>query len=129
MASWKQFTQGLAARLGALEYSSGGRDITALCTGVESGRVLLSRVGSTVTVVLYDVVVPGSGWTRLCGLPVGFRPVIDVRRDLPYAVQGQQWAIYTSGSLYINAGTGVRKDSLTYGTANPPPAEPPGTAA
>lgn len=126
---WARFTRGIAARLGALEYSSGGRDITALCSNVESGRVLLSRVGSTVTVVLYDVVVPGSGWTRLVGLPLGFRPVIDVRRDLAYAVQGQQWAIYASGSLYINAGTGTRKETLTYATADQPAATPPGEEA
>lgn len=116
----------LATRLAALEYRSGGRNITALCSGVTSGSVLLSRVGPTVSVTLDSAEVPASGWQMIYILPKGFRPAIYIRKDLPYSTFGWQAAIFTTGSIYINGASGARKETLTFGTEDPPPSSPPG---
>lgn len=67
---------GLAARLAALEYDSGWRDISATLPGYISGRAWLKRRGSTVWLDCYQLVVAdqGTGWANLGNaIPSGFR--------------------------------------------------------
>lgn len=69
--------QGLAARLAALEYDSGPRDISTVTPGMTSGGWIIQRIGRWVFTNLYDVALTptaSSYWLQGGFLPVGFRP-------------------------------------------------------
>lgn len=73
---------GLAARLAALEYDSGLRDITALSPIITSGRLLIQRTGRTVFLIgdNFRTSEGGSSVNVIPSgvLPVGFRPLQSV---------------------------------------------------
>lgn len=105
--------------------NTGVRDITGLSTGVTSGTVLVYRVGHMVTLILDQVGLEGTGWTRLVSLPSGFRPPATVRESVPndHGTIG----VYSSGSVYTHYGPEARLHTLTYGTFEAWPSSLPGS--
>lgn len=129
---------GLAARLDALEYKSGERDITGLIPDVVSGALHIQRVGSTVWIDFRDLVCadPTSAWHEWKGLlPTGFRPV----RSWKYLPLAARTSAFTVGParvsaggdllVYDVAGQKIMRGLISFPTPDPAPTTPFGSPA
>lgn len=132
------------ARLSALEYDSGWRDITGLIAEAaqpESGTLLLQRLGSGIY-VNFDVLVYESGANSIelgdgsALFPPGFRPSRSI--DLPFP---RRLSVVPAGGLRIDASgrawiyqvqggsTYPIRGLLSFPTLNPIPSTRPGDPA
>src|SRR5699024_10032029 len=98
---------GLQAKLDAIGYDSGERDITSRVPNVESGRVLVWRLGRTVHLTFDSLVVaapPRPHWLTISGLLTeGFKGAGTLR----YYQFAQQIASYASGPIRIDTAGNV----------------------
>ncbi|HEX7352481.1 hypothetical protein [Brachybacterium sp.] len=130
---------GIEARLAALEYKSGPRNITALFPEITTGSVVSSRVGRMVTTTFYGVRVSewpsGSSFLHLGNyMPAGLRPE---RGHLPMVpaenggTVGRVRIVGGSGQVTLYNGSSLMTfyASLTFPTDDFAPAIPPGSAA
>lgn len=100
MASWKQFTQGLAARLGALEYDSGRRSL-ALPEGV-TGNIYVQRIGRWVTVWIGNTSPVAGDLVALETLGPEFAPA----NSLEVQVKGGALSVHYDGTVSLVGGNG-----------------------
>lgn len=131
---------GLTARLAALEYWSGERDLTSLVTGRTSGRLLIERTGHTVQMTFVDLEVEDQGssysvWSSL--LPSGWRPGPALGyRYLPLSPTSSthspgpmRVSRYGGVGVYNSDGGRTIRGTVTWTTTNPAPTTPLGDPA
>lgn len=131
---------GLAARLAALEYSSGLRNITASNATNDivfesGGGLFIERNRNTVTLWVYKCrAAPGTGGVGQRGaIPTGFRPSLEVRANIPRVdsvnENGLLAAFPTSGLWVTMPEEGTHTGVFTWTTRQPAPTLPPGDPA
>lgn len=128
----------IEARLAALEYDSGERDITSLVPDVVSGSLYLTRVGRTVWLDFNALVGTPQGssaltYSRL--LPSGFR----VARRTRYRPLSKNWAadatgpvrLDSTGTVVISGAGGSQpiRGLISFPTDDPIPTTRPGSPA
>ncbi|MCT1430557.1 hypothetical protein M3G50_07295 [Brachybacterium muris] len=117
---------GLTARLAALEYNSGRRDVSSLISGATG--VYLHRVGQLVTWDWVSATFPAGAWRVLCTVPVGFRPVSEVLAvahgaSSPSALDGTRSSARITTTLTADVTAGPRyRLQVSYFTADSTPA-------
>ena len=129
----------LAARLAALEYDSGERDITSLIpVEVLSGALHTWRTGKTVWLDFRDLEVedPSASYHSWSGmLPSGFR----VARSFQYLPLAPQLTTGTPGPVRLDRNGGIviynakpnrrMTGLISFPTPDAPPSSPPGSPA
>lgn len=130
---------GLAARLAAIEYAPGPRNITSLFPEIAGGSVVTSRAGRMVTTTFYGVRLSewpsDSSFVHLgTFMPNGFRPERGHLPMNPAENLGGVGRIRIAGgsgqvTLYNGSSVMTFYGSLTYPTDDLAPALPPGVAA
>ena len=122
---------GLTARLAALEYNSGRRDVSSLIAGATG--VYLHRVGQVVMWDWVSATFPAGAWRVLCTVPVGFRPISEVLAvahgaSSLSALDGTRSSVRITTTLTAEVTAGPRyRLQVSYFTADPIPATLPGT--
>lgn len=130
-------TSALESRIAELESgprSTGARDVTSMSAidDITAGQFVVWRVGETVTLSINQIVLgEGAGeWTRVLGLPAGFKPVFDCRENLLSAKNGHQLTLYKSGSLYLNKRSDYSyRNTISFATDETWPSSLPGEPA
>ena len=121
---------------------TGLRDITSLVDAPhrpesQTGRLLVSRFGSIVTLSFQDLILGGTGtWVSLMTLPYGFRPATDMpdvvftgNSDLSTKVPASL-IVRNFGGVSIEKSSGNRhRRTIAYATTNPWPSSLPGIPA
>lgn len=131
---------GIEARLAALEYDSGNRNITGLISGgATSGNLRLSRVGRTVTFSAEVLVLAREeeGYGLLLSMPLGFRPWSNLKTSADNRGNISSEPTAVNMNLDRSGGVGIvnslRADGInfvvTYLTGDPVPSTPPGDPA
>ena len=134
---WEGVDVGLAARLAALEYKSGPRDITSrMSVQPVSGTLYLERIGDVVWCDISGIRMPSSaGFVQLTDLfPAGFRPrriqdFATARRNASDPAGGLR--VDFSGTAYFYAVHSTRdiRGVVSWPTRDAPPSALPGTPA
>lgn len=130
-------TSALEQRISELESgprSTGARDITLMSAveDITGGQFVVWRVGETVTLSINQIVFGEGtgGWTRVLGLPAGFKPIFDCRENLLSADAGHQLTLYKSGSLYLNKSSDYAyRNTISFATDETWPSSLPGEPA
>lgn len=137
---WEGADVGVEARLAALEYESGERDLTALLDGVTSGQLLVERAGHSVQMTFNDLEVEdqGSSYTAWGGLlPTGWRPASAVGyRYFPlsptsstHSAGPMRVSKYGGIVVYDSDGGRTIRGTVTWTTTDPVPTTPLGDSA
>ena len=110
--------------------STGVRDITSLVrVEVVSGRMLLARFGSMVTLVASEIQLVTSVSSQIVSLPSGFRPITRLNDEWTNRGATRGYVdVYTSGSVWAGVADSSTKYSrlLTYPTNDQWPSSLPG---
>ena len=123
----------LAARLAAVEYDSGRRDVSSLIDGATG--VYLHRRGPLVMWEWVGATFPERPWRTLCTVPTGFRPIGEVLAvshgaSSLSALDGTRGSVRITTTLTADVTTGPRyRMRVSYFTADPIPTTLPGTPA
>ena len=125
---------GLAARLAALEYDSGWRNISALLTN-STGEVYIVRSGFTVTLRFHGISLTSGTAVEVLALPAGFVPRSVAAlgpRTILHSSNLVIGRLFTLGAkITYNAGTGnpPAYGDFTFRTNDAPPSTLPGSPA
>ena len=131
---WEGVDAGIEARIAAVEYDSGRRNVSSLIGTTVTG-VFLQRVGRLVIWEFVGALFAAGGWRTLCTVPAGFRPigeVLDVAHGASSlsALDGTRGSVRITTTLTADVTTGPRyRMRASYFTADPIPTTLPGTPA
>lgn len=127
----------LAARLDAIEYKSGPRDITSrMSVQPTSGTLYLERIGDVVWVDISGIRMPSSaGFVQLVDLfPAGFRPrriqdFAPAKRNKSDPAGGLRVDYSGTAYFYVVDSTRDIRGVVSWPTGDAPPSNLPGTPA